>query len=143
MLFCCLISNPLCYEGLSTLCLPFHSTLGHIFANFVAIFPFRPFNWTRFLQKCVCVRLPAPVLTHFSPECARFSLSASVCCREHKSGCVLFKNFCERKGLATAKAQMEPLKAPCSASCCSRWLGRKASGGATILLPQAVYTHPR
>ena len=37
-------------------------------------------------------------------------------------------------GLATAEAQMEPLKAPCSASCCSRWLWRKASGGATMPL---------
>ena len=43
--------------------------------------------------------------------------------------------FREAKSLATAEAQMEPLKAPCSAYCCSLWLGYKASGGATKLLP--------
>ena len=58
MFFFYLNSNPLCYEGLSSLCFPFHSTFGHIFAqnvairhhfhtfghifaNFVAIIPFR------------------------------------------------------------------------------------------------------
>ena len=41
------------------------------------------------------------------------------------------------KILATAEAQMEPSKAPCSASSCSRWLGCKASGGATMLLPHS------
>ena len=41
-------------------------------------------------------------------------------------------------GSATAEAQMEPSKAPCSASSCCRWLGCKASGGATIILPPLI-----
>ena len=72
-----------------------------------------------------------------------FLKSVTVCCRENKFGCVLFKNLCERKGLATAEAQMGPLKAPCSASCCSRWLGYKAGGGAMVLLTRVVFTQPR
>ena len=49
---------------------------------------------------------------------------------------------CERKVLATAEAQMEPEKVPCGASSCSRWLGRKASGGATLFLPHCLVNPP-
>ena len=46
------------------------------------------------------------------------------------------------KILATAEAQMEPLKAPYSTSSCSRWLGYKAGGGATMLLPHLFINSP-
>ena len=54
------------------------------------------------------------------------------------------EHTCSRgtKILATAEAQMEPLKAPCSASSCSCWLGYKASGGATMLLPHLFINSP-
>ena len=71
MFFFYLNSNPLCYEGLSSLCFPFHSTFGHIFAqnvairhhfhtfghifaNFVAIIPFRS-SFERIFPKNVSI----------------------------------------------------------------------------------------
>ena len=102
MFFFYLNANPLCYEGLRSLCFPSHSIFGHIFSqNALACAVWWPFEHV-FLKN-------APILLFRHPIGHDFLKNVTVCCREHKFGCVLFK-MCERKGLATAEAQMEFLK---------------------------------
>ena len=123
----------------------FRHPFGHVFAENASFYSFSThlsafsakmrsfcFSEPRFATFSLKMRLFSSFGTRldtFSPK-ARLFVVVNI-----SLDCVLFKTVCERKGLATAEAQMEPMKAPCGASCCSRWLWCKASGDATKYLP--------